>query len=48
LIVVAVGRQELDDFVGPARARPTDGAGRVEHRLADTKPVRAQHGAGQD
>ena len=45
LIVVAIGRQQLDDLVRAACARTADRARRVEHRLADTELVRAQHWA---
>lgn len=43
LVIVAIGRQQLDDFVGPTGARTTDGARRVKHCLTDSELVRSQY-----
>jgi len=42
LIIVAIGRQQLDHLVGAARAGTANRTGRVQNRLADPEFVRPQ------
>jgi hypothetical protein len=42
LVIVTVGRQQLDDLIGAARARTAYGARSVQYRLANAKFVRPQ------
>ena len=42
LIIVAIGRQQLDHLVGAARARTANRTGRVQHGLADPEFMRSQ------
>src|SRR3984957_20828367 len=46
LIIIAIGRQQLDDLVGTARARTANRTGRVQHGLADPEFMRSQERRG--